>query len=506
MTNKLGIFYSCFNEKEAVNNSIKELRKWYPEAPIYLVSDGGLDFSYLTKKYDNIFVSLDQDTMSNTFKVTDKNFKEDIHQEVIKTCAKAVIERLKQAIRFCKTEYILMMDPDALVRGKLTIPDGVKLLGSRVNQGFPDGLKNILSNVEGAKVIDCWGATPAIFESNTFLKATEKLTDDLLDRLTKEFYAIYAHDVLLPILFSLVGEDEVYNPDISECNRDYNWKENGKPLLHQYKEYYAKARVTLVTSLFNLSKLKRKDNRSWEDYLNWFKKTLSINCNFIIFTEPDVIPTIEEVRSDYNTLIIETSLEQAPYYYLKETIQNILDSDYYKSNIKDISRVECQESLYSVIQYSKFKWLEDASNINPFDSDFFFWVDAGISRFLDEKDYTEEFPSLDALSQLSFLDDTFLIQYNDDYYKDLTESRILPKSYFWDNHSFVCGSMFGGTKNSISQLDKEIEDILRIMIKNKSINNEQIALGYLTKIREDLFTLFYRTNPSKHLELFTELA
>lgn len=234
----LGFFYSCYNEKNAIDNSIKKLRLHYPDSPIYLVSDGGFDFTYLTEIYSNIFVSLEDDTMSDTFKITDKNFKEDIHQNAIKKCASTVIGRLKAAIEYCKTDYIVMMDPDALVRGKLNIPLGAKLLGSRVNIGFPQGLKDVLSGIDGAKVVDCWGATPAIFESNSFIEASSKFNNDILDMLSLEFYAIYAHDVLLPIVFSLIGEEEVFNPDITECNRDPSWKNNNKPLVHQYKEYY----------------------------------------------------------------------------------------------------------------------------------------------------------------------------------------------------------------------------------------------------------------------------
>lgn len=234
----LGFFFSCYNEKNAIDNSIKELRTHYPNSPIYLVSDGGIDFSYLTNIYNNIFVSLEEDTMSDTFKITDTNFKESIHQTSIKKCALAIIDRLKRAIEYCNTDYIVMMDPDALVRGKLNIPSGAKLLGSRVNRGFPQGLKNILSSIDGAKVIDCWGATPAIFESKSFTVAASKFTEDILDRLSLEFYALYAHDVLLPILFSLIGEEEVFNPDITECNRDPFWRNNNKPLVHQYKEFY----------------------------------------------------------------------------------------------------------------------------------------------------------------------------------------------------------------------------------------------------------------------------
>ena len=79
-------------------------------------------------------------------------------------------------------------------------------------------------------------------------------------------------------------------------------------------------------------------------------------------------------------------------------------------------------------------------------------------------------------------------------------------NYLLDNRSFICGSMFGGNSNSVTSIDKEIDDILNYMIENKCVNNEQISLGYLCKEREELFTRFYRNNPNKHLNLFGEMA
>jgi hypothetical protein len=240
----LGFFFSCFTEKRAVEYSVSELLKHYPNSPIYLVSDGGLDYSYLQKKYENIFTSLEEDTMSETFKITGEldigNFRQQYYQDVIKKCSFAVLDRLKRAIDFCKTDYILMMDPDTLVRGKLTIPDGTKLLGSRINVGMPSGVKDILKSIKGAKVIDCWGATPAIFEVDTFLKALKYFEENIsiFDKLSNQFYAMYAHDVLLPILFALIGEEETFNPDIIECNRDPFWRSKTNPLVHQFKDFY----------------------------------------------------------------------------------------------------------------------------------------------------------------------------------------------------------------------------------------------------------------------------
>ena len=45
----------------------------------------------------------------------------------------------------------------------------------------------------------------------------------------------------------------------------------------------------------------------------------------------------------------------------------------------------------------KFKWLTQASELNPFDSKFFFWIDAGGSRFFDSYDLKLEYPSPPAL-------------------------------------------------------------------------------------------------------------
>lgn len=237
---KLGFFFSCYKENRAVENSLSELRKHYPDNPIYLVSDGGSDFNYLKDSYDNLFVSLEEDTMSATFNITDQNWREEVHQNAIRHASYAVLNRLERAIEYCQADYILMMDPDALVRGQLNIPEGVKLLGSRVNTGLPVELQVVLSRIPGAKVINCWGATPALFETKTFMDSWTRLksSPEVMDAFIDSFYAIYAHDVLLPLVFALVGEEETFNPDIVECNRNPNWRNTSQPLVHQFKEFY----------------------------------------------------------------------------------------------------------------------------------------------------------------------------------------------------------------------------------------------------------------------------
>ena len=136
-----------------------------------------------------------------------------------------------------------MCDPDCLIRGELHFPSGAKLLGQRLNCCLPEGYQNILRNIDGAIPISNWGASPCVFEVRTFLQALKKFryldeTENILDQFTKEFHAMYAHDVLFPTLFALIGEEEVFNPDIVECSRDPFWRQNSKPLVHSFTEYY----------------------------------------------------------------------------------------------------------------------------------------------------------------------------------------------------------------------------------------------------------------------------
>jgi hypothetical protein len=262
--------------------------------------------------------------------------------------------------------------------------------------------------------------------------------------------------------------------------------------------------VTIVSSLFNI-KREGMDGRTWEEYLKWFDITLKLKCPMILFVTEDLREFVEERRSDISTEVIVQSVEEIPYYYLKCQLDSIIQSEEYIEKISDPDRIECQHSMYSIVQYSKFKWLKQAIEENPFNSKFFFWLDAGSSRFFDGYNLSENYPSSNALDALNEMGDKFLIQMNTEYYKDLANVDTLSVEYLLDNRSYVLGSMFGGTKQGIINVCFEIEDILlNKMISNDFVNNEQISLGYLVKTNPELFEIYYRDN-GKHLALFEEL-
>jgi Bacterial protein of unknown function (HtrL_YibB) len=263
--------------------------------------------------------------------------------------------------------------------------------------------------------------------------------------------------------------------------------------------------VTIVSSLFNI-KREGMDGRTWEEYLQWFDITLKLKCPMVLFVTEDLVSFIEERRKNIPTEIIVQSVNDIPYQYLADKIEVVINSDDYKNKILDPERIECQHSLYSIVQYSKFKWLKQAIEENPFNSKFFFWVDAGGSRFFENYDLNQEYPSSNAIEALEGMGEKFLIQMNMEYYKDLANAETLDENYLLDNRSYILGSMFGGTQNSLLKVANDVEEVLLEKMLNQGfVNNEQIALGYLVKQNPDDYEVYERYD-GKHMSLFLELG
>ena len=264
-------------------------------------------------------------------------------------------------------------------------------------------------------------------------------------------------------------------------------------------------KVCLVTALFDICR-ESVDGRKWEDYLEWFEKTLTINCPMVIYTEEKVKKFIEKRRVGMPTKIVIQKLEEIPYYYLKDDLDNVIESEEFKINVPLPDRIECNYSLYTIIQYSKFKWILDAINKKYIDSNLFFWVDAGISRFFTDYTLGDVFPGPNGMEALEEnLNDEFLIQINMDIHRDHAYS-LEGDDYLRSGRSYVCGSFFGGSKKAFEVVSKEVDYYYSdYMIKNNFVNNEQIVLGYLNIKYPNIFAICERTGYN-HCKIFNDIA
>ena len=245
---EIGLIYNCvFKQKKAFIYSVEKVREVYPDSKLYCVSDGGLDYSFLQD--ENLETTMEDDTLSILKHLNPQNSKQPEMQAAVKKGIAATLDRVERGIKFCgNPEWICVTEPDVLIRGKISYPKGAKLLGTRVNYSWISeeclnnfmGMNSLLGQIEGAIPVVRWGAVPVIFHTETFLKALKVYRDnfELLDKLTEHHYNPGVFDLLFPLIFALVGEEEVYTSEITECLRNPQWMTSNHPIVHQYREHY----------------------------------------------------------------------------------------------------------------------------------------------------------------------------------------------------------------------------------------------------------------------------
>ncbi len=240
-----GVFYTCYTEVDAVDFSIKTLKDIYPDCPVYLVSDGGSDYSFLEKKYSNVKTTISWDSRGISQSLTKEKWDNpEKKQQVLKSIEEFFL-RNKQAMDYCNTESILIMEPDVLVRGKLkTFPDKKNaLLGTRVNK--PDHeeffkMCDIIKTLPNSVMPTHFGSTPAFYNA----KAMEDVINfvstnkEIVKKLVDTDWNFVCYDLFLTVLFAACGYHEVFNPDIIECIRNRNWVHTDHPLVHQFRKFY----------------------------------------------------------------------------------------------------------------------------------------------------------------------------------------------------------------------------------------------------------------------------
>jgi len=243
MKSSIGVFTLCYDETQAIHFAYQSFRSHHSESPIYLNTESNLDYNFLHKYFDNIYIENVEDTQSGLFKFKPGDHILEENRSKNKKAVKHLLSRLKKAFSFLETDYVLMHCPDTLIRGEIKIHNNHSLLGSRVNNYFFKEVNDVILKYGGVE-ISAFGAVPAIFKVEKFLECLKIFeSSNILDELCDVFYAVYSHDIIIPIIFALGGEIEQYNPDITECTRNPDWLRSKHPILHQFRSFYPKRKL-----------------------------------------------------------------------------------------------------------------------------------------------------------------------------------------------------------------------------------------------------------------------
>ena len=140
------------------------------------------------------------------------------------------------------------------------------------------------------------------------------------------------------------------------------------------------SQITLVTSLVNINR-EQFDGRKYSEYTNWFFNTIRIQAPMIIYVEPQLVDIVKEIRGSLPTKIIPQILGTIPLLWSIPFVEQILQSPQWKAHQKHPNDLVNRSPAYAPVIHSKMVYMINAIEENPFNTDMFFWIDAGLSRF-----------------------------------------------------------------------------------------------------------------------------
>ena len=215
--------------------------------------------------------------------------------------------------------------------------------------------------------------------------------------------------------------------------------------------------LTCVSSFFPV---KNKHNNDYIEY--WFKHTLAINCPYVFFTNKDTINIIKHFRKDLPTYYIECELED---FYLYK----------FKDNMITHPR-HCPSIELNIIWNEKMFMIQKAAEINPFHSEWFKWIDAGICTYRYESPPNSIFPNQSKLIGLP--KDKFIYSSSYEYNKHFVTNT--------DYYHHISGT-FLLHKSIINKFTTIYKEYINKLIDKNNIWTEQVIFTHIYKDYPGLF-------------------
>jgi hypothetical protein len=117
-------------------------------------------------------------------------------------------------------------------------------------------------------------------------------------------------------------------------------------------------------------------NKHGNRFLTWFKNTLSINCPYVIFGNKEGLEIVQQFRGTLPTHYIEMDIQEFTTYKYKDRMVT--------------HPLHCPSVELNLVWNEKIFMIEKALAVNPFNSEWFMWIDAGICTFRDKSPSTEQ--------------------------------------------------------------------------------------------------------------------
>lgn len=266
-----------------------------------------------------------------------------------------------------------------------------------------------------------------------------------------------------------------------------------------------KKNYTIVSGLWNLS----RNGRDFDShYLPRFKEFLQIDAYMILFLPEYLHETVWEIRKSENTFIKTFELDDIQSLYSPHwnRTQQIRTNDKWLSITGEggwlKSSPQASLEYYNPIVQSKMFMLHDASIYNVFNTEYFYWLDAGITNTVPSSHLIQD-KCLDKVVQHT--DPFIFLSYPYDATDEIHGFDIKAMNrYAGEPVKYVCrGGFFGGHKDQISQANATYYSYLQSSLGEGYMGTEE-SLFSIMAYREPFLYRRYELDGNGLIVKFTE--
>jgi len=277
---------------------------------------------------------------------------------------------------------------------------------------------------------------------------------------------------------------------VEVCEQLGVYQKNRK--LTQHQDKINNDNLTLVTGLWDIKRDGLSDgwNRSYNHYLDKFKQLLNVDNNLIVFGDNELKKFVFQHRNESNTLFIERNLDWFRNNNYFELIQKIrLNPKWYQQVGWLEESTQAKLEYYNPLVMSKMFLLHDAKIMDPFDSEYMFWIDAGLANTVHPGYFTHD-KVLDKLpkyiSKFSFVcfpyETTSEIHgFEINKMNEITGDKV---------NKVARGGFFGGPKNSIADINSIYYGLLMDTLGQGYMGTEESLFSIMTYKHSDLINYF----------------
>jgi hypothetical protein len=252
-------------------------------------------------------------------------------------------------------------------------------------------------------------------------------------------------------------------------------------------------KTTIVTGIWDLDRksLSEEWRRSFDHYIDNFKQLLSIqNINLAIFIDPEIEDIVWKIRKSHNTVVYHHKKTDFcnSFFPFFDQIQNIrTDANWYGQAGWLKESAQGSMEYYNPMVMSKMFLLHNAKIFDPFNSDYYFWLDGGITNTV-HPGYFSHDNVIEKIEQ--FVKKFLFICFPYETNSEIHGFKIDAMKQFANSplvNRVARGGFFGGHKDTISQANHFYYSLLKNTLDSGYMGTEENIFTLMTYLEPDTY-------------------